>query len=260
MKSSWNFFDFFWLVFTDPSFMSISSLVLKLWQFLFIRDSPEIRNSEKTPSGFCPVSGDWGEWRTPNLARTSLIKCYWILQNPRVTTLTVSELLRENQKGGKITSHPPRLGLRNIQRTMSMLLDTRFHIWLIMTLYYKMWQILLQNATAILLQNATEVYYKMRQVFYYKMWQFCYKMRQLLQIATVLLQIATVQWVIHKIQIKLIRSSYISLHIQILSSDIYFFMRLNFSYFARIVFFLKMFQYDFWSIALLDRRIYIYSI
>ena len=28
-----------------------------------------------------------------------------------------------------------------------------------------MWQILLQNATAILLQNTTEIYYKMRQVF-----------------------------------------------------------------------------------------------
>ena len=46
-----------------------------------------------------------------------------------------------------------------------------------MTVYYKMRQILLQNATAILLQNATEVYYKMRQVFY------C-KIRQLLQIVT----------------------------------------------------------------------------
>ena len=54
-----------------------------------------------------------------------------------------------------------------------------------MIVYYKMRQILLQNATAILLQNATEVYYKMRQVFY------C-KMRQLLQIATILLQNATV--------------------------------------------------------------------
>ena len=47
-----------------------------------------------------------------------------------------------------------------------------------MTLYYKMRQILLQDATAILLQNVTEVYYKMRQVFYYKM-------RCLLQTATV---------------------------------------------------------------------------
>ena len=36
-----------------------------------------------------------------------------------------------------------------------------------MTVYYKMRQILLQNATAILLQNAAEVYYEMRQVFYY---------------------------------------------------------------------------------------------
>ena len=42
--------------------------------------------------------------------------------------------------------------------------------------FYKMRQILLQNATAILLENATEVYYKMRQVFHYKMRQFYHKM------------------------------------------------------------------------------------
>ena len=54
-----------------------------------------------------------------------------------------------------------------------------------MALYYKMRQILLQNATVILLQNVTKVYYKMRQVFYYKI-------RQLLQNATTLLQNATV--------------------------------------------------------------------
>ena len=41
-------------------------------------------------------------------------------------------------------------------------LDPGFHVWFIMTLYYKMRQILLQNATAVLLQNVTEVYYKMR--------------------------------------------------------------------------------------------------
>ena len=71
--------------------------------------------------------------------------------------------------GGKINSpEPPRLGLRDIQRSMSMSLDARFHISLIRTLYYKMRQILLQNATAVLLQNVTEVYYNMRQ-FYYKM-------------------------------------------------------------------------------------------
>ena len=42
-------------------------------------------------------------------------------------------------------------------------------VWLVMTVYYKMQQMLFQNAKAILLQNVTEVYYKMRQVFYYKM-------------------------------------------------------------------------------------------
>ena len=46
-----------------------------------------------------------------------------------------------------------------------------------MTVYYKMRQILLQNATSILLQNAIEFYHKMRQ---------------LLQIATILLQNETV--------------------------------------------------------------------
>ena len=69
-------------------------------------------------------------------------------------------------------------GFRGIQYSMSMVLDTRFHIWFIMTLYYKMRQILLQNATGILLQNPTKIYYNMRQVFYYKMRRFYYKMRQ----------------------------------------------------------------------------------
>ena len=54
-----------------------------------------------------------------------------------------------------------------------------------MTVYYKVRQILLQNATAVLLQNATEADYKMRHVFCYKIQQFCYKMRRLLQIAAV---------------------------------------------------------------------------
>ena len=61
---------------------------------------------------------------------------------------------------------------RDIQGSMSMNIDTKFHIWVIMTVYYKTRQILLQSATVILLQNATEVYDKMRQVFYYRMWLF----------------------------------------------------------------------------------------
>ena len=90
---------------TGSSFMSISSLVLELWQFSFIRDWPEIKKSEIPPSEFCPISGDWDELWIPNLVRMSLIECYWRLQNSRVTAFTVFELLRENQLGGKIT--PP---------------------------------------------------------------------------------------------------------------------------------------------------------
>ena len=60
--------------------------------------------------------------------------------------------------------------------TMNMVLDTKkcnsgsrewlwFHICFIMTLYYKMRQILLQNEKTILLGNGTRVYYKMHKIF-----------------------------------------------------------------------------------------------
>ena len=112
---------------TGPNFMSISSLVLELWQFTFVRDWPEICKSEIPPSEFFLISGDWSKLATPNLARSSSIKCYWILKNSKVTTFTVSELLRENQHEGEVKlppllpththihkhthTHTPRLGL-----------------------------------------------------------------------------------------------------------------------------------------------------
>ena len=105
-----NFFDVLFLLsslFTAPSFMSISSLVLELWQFSCIRDWPEIRKSEITPSEFCQISGDWGKLGILNVARMLLMKCYWMLQNARVTAFTISELLRENQKGGVKLPPPP---------------------------------------------------------------------------------------------------------------------------------------------------------
>ena len=112
MKSTSNFFDVVLFLLsslvTGPSFMSISSLVLELWQFFFIRDWPEIRKSETLPSEFCSKSEDWGKLWIPNLAQMSLIECYWMLQNFRVTTFTVFELLKENQLKGrsKITPAP----------------------------------------------------------------------------------------------------------------------------------------------------------
>ena len=94
---------------TGPNFMSISSLVLELWQFSFIRYGTEIRKSEITQSVFCPISGDWGKLGIPNLTQMSLMKCYWMLPNVRVTAFTVSELLRDNQKGAgvKLPFFPP---------------------------------------------------------------------------------------------------------------------------------------------------------
>ena len=73
---------------TAPSFVSISSLALELWQFFLVRDLPEIWKSEIPPSEFYPISDDWGELWIQNLTRMSLIKCYWILQNARVTAIT----------------------------------------------------------------------------------------------------------------------------------------------------------------------------
>ena len=103
--TSWsNFYDIVLFLLsslgTAPSFMSISWLVLELWQFSFIRDWPEIQKSQIRPSEFSPISGDWGELWIPNLARVFLIECYWMLQSARVTAFNVFELLRENQRGG----------------------------------------------------------------------------------------------------------------------------------------------------------------
>ena len=99
VKFFWRCFVSFWLssLVTGPSFMSISSLVLELWQFSFLRDWPEIWKLEIPPSEFFPISEDWGKLWIPNFARMSVIECYWMLQNCRVTAFTVFELLRENQ-------------------------------------------------------------------------------------------------------------------------------------------------------------------
>ena len=56
--------------------------------------NPEIRYTE-----FCLISRDSGKFGIPNLAPMSLMKCYRVLQNARVTAFTASELLGKNQQG-----------------------------------------------------------------------------------------------------------------------------------------------------------------
>ena len=59
---------------TCPSFMSISTQALELWQFSFTRDWLDIQKLETHPSEFCPISGSWGKLEIPNLAWMSLTK------------------------------------------------------------------------------------------------------------------------------------------------------------------------------------------
>ena len=96
-----------------PIFMSISLLVLELWQFSFIRAWRKIRKSEIPSSEFWPISEDRNQLGIPNLVRMSLLKSCWMLQNTRVTAL-----LRENQKRSKIFPHPHRLALTVLRLSM----------------------------------------------------------------------------------------------------------------------------------------------
>ena len=107
--SSSNFFEavlfFLSSLVNGLSFMPISSLVLELWQFPFIRVDQKSGNRD---SEFFLISGDWGKLRIANLTRRCLMKRYWMLQNARITALTVSELLSENHKRGlKLLPPPP---------------------------------------------------------------------------------------------------------------------------------------------------------
>ena len=83
--------------------------IMKIFFYKGLTRNPEIGN---TPSEFYPISGDWGKLWIQNLAQMSPIKYYWMLQNSSVTALTVFELLRENQLGGKITPPPPPTQIR----------------------------------------------------------------------------------------------------------------------------------------------------
>ena len=98
--------------------------IMAIFFYKGLTRNPEIGN----PFEFCPISGDWDELWIPNLARMSLIECYWMLQNSRFTAFTVFVLLWEHQMGGKITPppppFPPRLGIRvkivkNVQCTLN---------------------------------------------------------------------------------------------------------------------------------------------
>ena len=103
--------------------------------------------------------------------------------------------------------------LKDIQYSISMALDTSFHIWFIMALHCKMWQLF---------------YYKMRQTFitkrisffitkcdsYYKMRRFYYEVRSLLQIAAFVTNCESTKyvfWKFFKNSIKLLASPFLEM-------------------------------------------------
>ena len=91
-------------------FMSISLLVLEIWQFSFIRDWPEIRKSE-IPAWTFPSIWRLG-WVMDTIFGMNVTEC---CKNARVKSFTISGLLKENTQvgmgGGGLKLLPPRLGL-----------------------------------------------------------------------------------------------------------------------------------------------------
>ena len=118
MKSSSHFFDIVLFLLSrlvsGLSFMSVSSLVLELWQFTFIRDWSEIQKSEIPPSEFYPISVDSGKLGIPNLVQMSLMKFYYMLQNAKVTALIVFKLNGKPTAGGRgeLPARPPPTQIR----------------------------------------------------------------------------------------------------------------------------------------------------
>ena len=85
----------------------------------------------------------------------------------------------------RVSLRPPSSGveLRDIQHSMSMILEARFYTWFIMIRYYKIWQMLLkcdknllQNDSGFSLQNATVLLQNVTVItkgdVYYKLWQY----------------------------------------------------------------------------------------
>ena len=104
---------------TGPSFMSISPLLLELWQFFsFVRDWPEIRKLEIPLSEFYPISGDWAELWIPSFKVGTNVCNRMLLNDANFQGYSFYRFWVNKVKpieGDKITPTPPlppRLGLK----------------------------------------------------------------------------------------------------------------------------------------------------
>ena len=92
VKLFWRGFFLLSSLVTGPSFTSISSLVLKLWQFSFIKDWPEIWKSEISPSEFCPIS------------ELYLIYLFWVITEKPTEAVKLRIGINTNSKFGSYTN------------------------------------------------------------------------------------------------------------------------------------------------------------
>ena len=103
----WRLFQFFWCCFVFLLKFSYWSKFhvniipnFGVLTILFCKGLTWNRKIVKLLSKFCWILEDWTKLGIPNLAQTSLINYYWMLQNARVTAFTISKLLRKNQQRG----------------------------------------------------------------------------------------------------------------------------------------------------------------
>ena len=100
------------------------------------------------------------EYSLPQVINLSLPKCFWgsFVKRTKNSSENSHPFWRLDFRRQLIVRPlSSGEGLRDLHYIMSMVLDTRFRIWFIATVCYKMRQILLQNTTAILLQNTTSL-------------------------------------------------------------------------------------------------------
>ena len=118
MTSSWNFSEvvlfFLSILVTGPSLMLISSLVLELLQFSFIRDWPEIQKSEIPPYG-------------SNLARMSKVKCHWMLKNTGVTMKDETRIKHEQKPWLQFQAHSRSICFLPLHQNISKSCRTFYH-------------------------------------------------------------------------------------------------------------------------------------
>ena len=98
---------------TGLSFMSITWQVLELWQFSFVKDWPELQKSKIAFSEYCSKSRDQGNLAMRTLAQMSLLKCWWMLLNSRVTAFYLFWAIKGKSRRGKIPP-PTKIRVKNV--------------------------------------------------------------------------------------------------------------------------------------------------